>query len=179
MVRDAGGDAPERDDVSFRRATPSDGIAYERDIGTDADSTFRARLTPTTRCYLVEGEGKLLHASWVTKSRAWTAEISGSISPPPGDAYVYESFTRADARGRGIYPFALSSMCADLGAEGARRVWVGVESDNVPSIRAISKAGFTEAFELHFSRRLGRVRVKAVSGPEARVASVLLSRTEG
>jgi ribosomal protein S18 acetylase RimI-like enzyme len=179
MVREAGGEAPKRQDVTFRRATAADGIRYRRDIGTDSVSTFRSRLSQTTRCYLVEGDGKLLHASWATSSRAWTAEISGFISPPADDVYVYESFTRPETRGRGIYPFALWGICADLGAEGVRLVWVGVEADNVPSIRAITKAGFEEAFEFGFSRRIGKVRVEAPSGPQSRMASVMLSRAAG
>ena len=167
LVTPAGGEAASRGDLLFRKLTNPDAALYARDIGTDSASTFEKRLTAWTHCYAVVEQDRLLHASWVTTSRAWTNEIRGYICPPVGDAYVYESFTRAETRGRGIYPFALSSIRAALAKEGLGRVWVGVEATNAPSIRAITKAGFEEAFEFGFSRRFGRVRVAPARGPLA------------
>lgn len=167
MVRETGGEPPSRSDLSFREAFGEDAARYARDIGTDSASTFRRRLSPWTRCFVVDDGSTFLHASWITTSRAWTSEIRGYISPPLGDAYIYESFTRPETRGRGIYPFALFSICADLGQHRIGRAWVGVETDNVPSIRAITKAGFEEAFELSFHRRIGRVQIDDLRGPLA------------
>lgn len=162
------------DGLSFRAATVDDAEAYARDIGTDSAATFRARLAEDVRCYIVEGEGKLLHSSWVTTSAAWTREIAMYLTPPEGDAYVYESFTRADARGRGIYPFALAGIVTALAEEGIRRVWVGVEATNLASQRAMDKAGFKEGFRVDFGRRLGRLWVGAPLGPEAEVGRAFL-----
>lgn len=167
MVRDNGGEAPARPDVSFREAGAEDAARYARDIGTDSPSTFRRRLSPWTRCFVVDDGSTFLHASWMTTARAWTSEIRGYISPPLGDAYVYESFTRPETRGRGIYPFALLSICAELERRQVPRAWVGVEADNAPSIRAITKAGFEDAFEITFHRRLGRVQIDDLRGPLA------------
>ena len=155
-----------RDDIVLRRGRPEDGAAYARDIGTDSAGTFRARLSQDTWCYLVETEGShLVHATWCTTGGAWTREVGACLVPPEGSAYVYESFTLADARGRGIYPFALRGISADLASRGIGRLWVAVESDNIPSLRAVAKAGFREASHVSFRRRWGRV--EAESGPEA------------
>ena len=54
---------------------------------------------PTCMCFVVEDGDRFLHSSWVTTTGAWTREIRAYLCPPQGDAYVYESFTRADARG--------------------------------------------------------------------------------
>lgn len=116
---------------------------------------------------MVDDGSTLLHASWVTTARAWTSEIRGYISPPVGDAYIYESFTRPETRGRGIYPFALFSICDELHRQRVDRAWIGVEADNAPSLRAIGKAGFEEAFQLSFRRRMGRVHVDRPTGPLA------------
>lgn len=167
LVRDAGGEAPVRSDVSFREATAGDAPRYSRDIGTDSPGTFRRRLSPWTRCYVVEDGNHFLHASWVTTARAWTTEIRGYISPPVGDAYVYESFTRAETRGRGVYPFALFGICEAAREQGVARVWVGVEADNTPSIKAITKGGFEHAFELSFHRSWGSIRIQEPTGPLA------------
>lgn len=167
MVRDTGGEPPGRADLSFREALGGDAARYARDIGTDSPSTFRRRLSPWTRCFVVDDGSMFLHASWVTTSRAWTSEIRGYISPPIGDAYIYESFTRPETRGRGIYPFALFSICAEVRQRRVGRAWVGVEAENVPSVRAITKAGFEQAFELSFHRRMGRVQIDDLRGPLA------------
>ncbi len=176
LVRDAPGPLQERPDVRFREATALDARLYADQIGTDSERTFLARLSDSTRCYVVEAEGGLLHASWVTTLRAWTSEIQAFMAPPPGDAYVYESFTRSDTRGRGIYPFALNGICAALAAQGAGRAWVGVEATNEPSVRAIGKAGFAEGFTLRFRRRLGVVQIRGVTGPLEEEGRGFLSR---
>lgn len=116
---------------------------------------------------MVEDGSRFLHTSWVTSARAWTSEIRGFIAPPVGDAYVYESFTRPETRGRGIYPLALHSICTELGQQRVARVWVGVEADNTPSIRAIVKGGFQEAFDLTFHGSWGVIRVEEPTGPLA------------
>jgi hypothetical protein len=156
--------------LTFRRAGVDDAEKYARDIGTDSAKSFLARLAPDVRCYVVEGEGRFLHSSWVTTTGAWTREIRAYLTPPDGDAYVYESFTRADARGRGIYPFALAGILTALSADGVQHVWVGVEANNTPSRKAIAKAGFAEAFTIGFRRRLGRLTLKEPSGPRTEQA---------
>lgn len=176
LVRDAGGDPIERSLLEFRRADRGDGPAYERDIGTDSAWSFRRRLTDGTQCYLVLEEGRILHASWATTRVAWTSELRAYLLPPPGDAYVYESYTRPETRGRGIYPFALANICAELGSRGVRRIWIGVEPDNAPSVRAISKAGFGEALELPFRRERFKITLGPPTGPMAHMGHQLVSK---
>ena len=176
LVRDAGPLDRPGPGLSFRRAEPADAERYARDVGTDSARTFKARLAPDVMCFIVEDGDRLLHASWVTTSGAWTREIQALLAPPPGDAYVYESFTRADARGRGIYPFALAGMLTYLAEAGITRVWVGVESSNEPSRRAIAKAGFEEGFRIKFCRRHNRLAVSPPQGPLAHEGSSFLIR---
>lgn len=176
FVRDAVAGGPPRDDLTFTRAVPGDGARYASDIGTDSATTFAARLSDDTHCFLVSDGETLLHASWVTTGGAWTRELRAYLVPPEGDAYIYESFTRADARGRGVYPFALTNILEWSASTGIARVWVAVEEHNPPSLRAVAKAGFQEAFRLKFSRSLGRLRIGAASGPDANAARAFLSR---
>ena len=176
FVRDSVVDKPPRDDLVFREATPADGGLYARDIGTDSASTFARRLSDRTHCFIVEDGSTILHASWVTTAGAWTRELRAYLVPPAGNAYVYESFTRADARGRGVYPFALANILSWATSTGIERVWVAVEEHNPPSLRAVTKAGFVEAFRLPFSRRLGRLTIGAPTGPMTDIAASFLSR---
>lgn len=176
LERDRGPLERDAADLTFRQATAADAPAYARDIGTDSRSSFTARLRADVCCFVVESDGRLLHSSWVTTSAAWTREIKAYMTPPAGDIYVYESFTRADARGRGIYPFALAGIVTWADATDKERVWVAVEAGNEASRRAIGKAGFEEAFTLPFSRRLGRVTIGPIGGPKAALAAGFVTR---
>lgn len=177
FVRASVVEKPARDDLTFRAASAVDAPRYGRDIGTDSAATFARRLSDRTHCFTVEDGTTILHASWVTTAGAWTRELRAYLVPPAGDAYVYESFTRADARGRGVYPFALANILAWAASAGIGRVWVAVEEHNPASMRAVTKAGFEEAFRLPFSRRFGRLTIGTASGPVADAAAAFLSRT--
>ncbi len=168
LVRPAAAPTPafrHDDDLALREAGPADGALYARAIGTDSAATFRRRLTPTTRCFVVERGDELLHASWVTTGAAWTREIRAYLVPPPGDAYVYESFTSPEARGRGVYPFALAGISSWAAAGGIGRVWVAVEGGNEPSYRAITKAGFEPSYSVRYARTWGRLKLRAERPP--------------
>lgn len=165
---------PERDDLTFRLATFGDAALYATEIGTDSAATFRARLSDTTWCCLVLAGDRIAHASWVTTRAAWTAELGRVVTPPPGSAYVYESFTAPDLRGRGIYPFALCRICSELATRGITRAWIGVDAANAPSVRAITKAGFESAFSVRYGKRLGRLTVQPAGGPDAAATAELL-----
>jgi L-amino acid N-acyltransferase YncA len=166
----------EKEGLSFRRATTSDAERYAHDIGTDSAASFARRLSDSTRSYIVEMNGRLVHASWVTLSAAWTRELRAYLKPPPGDAYVYESFTRSDARGRGVYPFALRNICATLTGEGVGTIWVAVEAHNAASVRAVTKAGFEEGFRITYSRKLGRFHIEEPTGAMADIGRTFVNR---
>ena len=162
--------------LEFRPATSGDAARYARDIGTDSATSFARRLSNRTRCFVVDDGDLLLHASWVTTAGAWTRELRAYLVPPEGDAYIYESFTRPEARGRGLYPFALRNIIGWAQGSGIVRLWVGVEEHNPASIRSVTKAGFEEGFRLPFARRWGRLSLGDPSGPHAALVKGFLSR---
>ena len=166
LVRPTSATGAERpgEGLRLRRLRQADATLYARAIGTDSPSTFATRLSRATRCYGVELDGRLVHASWVTTRCAWTRELRSLVCVGEGDAYVYESFTRGDARGRGVYPYALDQVCAVLAGEDVARLWVAVESHHDPSLRAVAKAGFERAFEISYERKLGKLTLHLPEG---------------
>jgi GNAT superfamily N-acetyltransferase len=166
----AAGPSPKtRPNLIFREATSSDGPLFARDIGTESAETFRLRLSEETRCFLVLHGERVIHATWVTTNGAWTRELGRWLCPPPGDAYLYESFTRPEVRGQGVYPLVLIRISEWLADRRVERAWVAVEASNRPSMRAVTKAGFLQGFEVPYRRRWGRVTVGAPTGPLAAV----------
>jgi hypothetical protein len=162
--------------LTFRGATASDANLYEQQIGTDSAATFAQRLGAGARCFFVFDGDTLLHSSWVTTGPAWTREIRRYFQPPPKDAYVYESFTRPEARGRGVYPFALNEICRHSATEDRKLVWVGAEESNAASKRAIEKAGFKEQFLVRYVRILGFLRVDEPEGTGVKLCFGCLAR---
>lgn len=170
-------DDGENDD-DFREASVSDATRYARDIGTDSAESFSRRLAPDVRCFVIDDGDALVHASWVTTTGAFTREIGRHLCPPPGDAYIYESFTRAETRGRGLYPKALRGIVRWCARNGIARVWVGVEESNEASRRALAKGGFEVVFRLAYGRRLGRLTLRPPDD-EGRSAAEELLRCGG
>lgn len=164
--------------LEMARATARDGPDYQRFVGTDSARTFAKRLTSETSCWLVRGRGIVLHATWTGTGATWTREIRRYFVPPGGGAYIYESFTRPEARGLGIYPFALVEIGRALASEGVDTLFVGVEADNAASLRAITKAGFEEAFSSSFHRSWGRLEMGQPSGPLTHLARDCLVASE-
>jgi hypothetical protein len=177
LARSGGGELPDRTDLEFVAATRADGARYARDIGTDSAATFASRLTETTHCFLVTHGDKVLHATWATTRSAWTRELGGYLMVPRGDCYVFESFTRADSRGRGVYPFGLKGICEWAVKQGLKRVWIGVESGNVASLRAIAKVGFEPQLTISFRRSVGRLQVTGGGCPQENIEMLCLGST--
>jgi GNAT superfamily N-acetyltransferase len=165
LERSAGGVAAPLPEIEIREAGPEDAPAYQTDIGTDPAATVVQRLSaPGSSCWVARAEGRIVHASWVETVAAWMGEAERLFLVPSGDAYIYESFTRPEMRGRGVYPAVLATLSERLGARGIARLWIAAETTNAPSLRAIEKAGFSEAFRIEVVRRLGRVEVRMPSG---------------
>ena len=159
LSRPADADFTPQPDLQFRPCSPDDAEKYARDIGTDTRETFAHRLTHHTDCFVVESNGRFVHASWAARERVFVGEIGKYFLPPRGSAYVYESYTRPEARGKGIYPYALSGIASELSSGGVEELWIAVEASNTASRRSISKASFEIRFEVPFSRRFGRLTV--------------------
>jgi hypothetical protein len=175
LVRPAAPENVSLNGFSFKEANESDSGAYARDIATDSVRSFKSRLAGGIRCFVVTSGERIVHATWSTTRAAWTREVRSYFRPPAGDAYVYESFTRAEVRGRGVYPFALRSISSTLAADGSKRLWVAVETDNPASHKAVEKAGFEVAFEIAYRRRGGVLRVEEPTGGYPEVARSFMS----
>ncbi|MEA2508282.1 MAG: hypothetical protein QOG21_364 [Actinomycetota bacterium] len=174
LQRPAGGSGADIPGFSIREARDEDAAAYERDIGTDLAATVNQRLASSgSSCWIALSGGRIVHGSWVATKSAWVGEADRFFMVPPGDAYIYESFTAPEIRGQGVYPAVLAIVSARLAARGISRLWIAAETTNHSSLRAIQKAGFTRSFEIGVRRRWGRTDVTVAEGaePQLRKAS--------
>ena len=97
------------------------------------------------------------------------AAPGGQLQLSAGTVCLEDSVTAAPARGRGIGPAAWSAIADALGDEGQRHIITKVAVDNVPSRRAVEKAGFDAVALMHFRR----------FGPRSRTWVDVLDRDRG
>jgi len=82
---------------------------------------------------------------------------------------IYDCYTFPAFRSRGIYTDSLIRMLRQIRHEGVSRSLIAVAPDNIPSIRAIEKVGFSPLYRATISQRFGRTRLReSSSAPDLR-----------
>jgi len=82
-------------------------------------------------------------------------DFSQMIAFMPGTAFVYDTFTLPDYRGRGLALFALIHAFEYFKARNFKRIFCHIEKWNVPSIKTFEKAGFRVIDTIKFVRSPG------------------------
>jgi ribosomal protein S18 acetylase RimI-like enzyme len=94
------------------------------------------------------------------------AAPGGALQLPEGTVALENSVTSAAYRGRGVAPAAWSELADRLQAEGVERMITQVTVENIPSRKAVEKAGYREFARVRRSRLGPRTRV-SVDGVNA------------
>ena len=102
------------------------------------------RLVGGEKLYTQRDGDRLAHYGWVVplQSQAHFTEVAKSYHFPQPGAVLYDFYTAAYARGRGLYQATLSQMLHELATEGRDLAYIGVLADNGASRHVIEKAGF-------------------------------------
>lgn len=102
----------------------------------------------------VEADGAVARSSWVTAAATWIPELDMEIVLRPGEAYLYDGYTRPDARRRGIDGAVRCFVFDRLRAAGFTRVYSYCRGDNGPALRA-ARRWQTPVGEMWFVRLRG------------------------
>jgi GNAT superfamily N-acetyltransferase len=87
------------------------------------------------------------------------AAASRTLELPSGVACLEDSFTDPAHRGHGIAGAAWTAIALELARQGYKMLITKVTVENVPSRRAVEKAGFRAAGVMHLRRRGTREHV--------------------
>ena len=88
--------------------------------------------------YEILDNGRFVHESFVFP-KLHLLKILGKTGPAIGQCATSEKY-----RGQAIYPFVINRIANEILADkAADEVFIIVNSDNIPSIRGIEKAGFS------------------------------------
>lgn len=113
----------------------------------------RERIRDGDRVFVARAAGELAHIAWLgTREEIVASHEVGTDVRLPLDgpqALIYDCWTPASMRGRGVYPAVLRALIAEATGDA---VWIFCERGNHASRRGIGKAGFTPV------QRMGRVR---------------------
>ena len=121
-------------------------------------------------CFVaLDAAGAAAHARWVSTDRAYIPELDADAVMAPGEAYMYDGYTRPDARGAGIDGAIRSLIFLRMHEGGFRRVYSYVRADNPIGTRAARRwQRFTGAVR-YVRFRGGRPRMLSGSGEHPRL----------
>jgi CelD/BcsL family acetyltransferase involved in cellulose biosynthesis len=115
-----------------------------------------------------------VHFCWTTEFEGFQMdELSRTLKAPCSEALmIFDCFTPPTARGRGVFPTAISILAHDLHAL-EKSPWIFAAATNVASRRGIEKAGFSYKFSLG-NRRFFFLKQNRDSIPRSQPAPVHL-----
>ena len=129
------------------------------------DEARRRRAEGAQLWFVLHGEDPAF-ACWIFPERAPVrAAATRVLEMPEGVVTLEDSFTGADHRGKGIASAAWTEIARTVRGQGAEVVITKVAVENVPSRKAVVKAGFREASLMRLRRRGPRERVTVVREP--------------
>jgi GNAT superfamily N-acetyltransferase len=128
--------------VTFTRAGPEVAQELAQAMDLDDQATVLQRFEDERHCYIGRIEGRLVTYGWVTFDKEDIGELGLRIRLKAGEAYTWNCFTLPAYRGQRLYPALLSHIVSELHNQGLHRIWIGTDTDNLPSQSGIVLAGF-------------------------------------
>jgi hypothetical protein len=142
----------------------STAMRYEDDFETLEYLKRAAPRLKEARCRgfaIMSADGSAAHILWAAPYEAFAmAELNTVLrAPSPSSTMIFDCWTPAELRGRGLYTKAIGSLAQQLSSEGAD-AWIFSAVDNVASTAGIQNAGFALQFSMERKRVFGWARVR-------------------
>ncbi len=113
--------------------------AYGR-FRPDADlGEIRDRLRAGQQCSSLWIGPRVVGASWAVRGRAWIAYLDRTLDLGPDGAYIYDSFTAPDLRGRQLETMRATFLRRTLREQGVRRAFAAALDENTGARRIRDK----------------------------------------
>lgn len=134
-------------------------------MGPEGD-LVASRLARGCRCFGVWRDGELAGYGWLSTRSEWIGELDLTITPETGEAYIWNCFTLAQHRRRGVLRALLAGIRERAQFDGMKRVWIG--SVAIPAERAFGPSGFNPALAMTSVRFAGFhwLRVQPADGAD-------------
>lgn len=137
--------------ASFEETDQTDAEALAQAMGLSNPGQIIRRWSLNRRSFVARVEGSIAAYGWVSWDAECVGEMGRQISLKPDEAYVWDCFTLPPYRRNRLYSGLLSHMNTTLADEGFRRIWIGSNLENRPSLRGFDNAGYQPAAQMtHF-----------------------------
>ncbi len=124
---------------------------------------IRGRFLAGERCHGFFVDDMLANIAWSTRG---VLNVDPHLSIECADGVgIYDCWTMAEFRGRGIYPETLRMLLTRFGEEDYGNVLIAVDPDNIRSIKGIERAGFLPLKRVKTTVRLGKRFVRSEPFP--------------
>ena len=140
--------------VVFMRAGPEVAQELARAMDLDDPELVLQRFDNGRYCYAGRVEGMLVTYGWVTFDEEDIGELGLSIRLKAEEAYIWNCATLPAYRGQRLYPALLAHVVRELSRQGLHRVWIGTDTDNLPSQSGMALAGFQPVGDVFISLAL-------------------------
>lgn len=110
------------------------------------------RFSLNRRCFVAKVEGTITAYGWVSTGAECVGEMEREIQLQPGEAYVWDCFTLPEYRRQRLYSALLSHINTTLAGEGYRRIWIGSNLENRPSLHGFANAGYQPVIHITYLR---------------------------
>jgi GNAT superfamily N-acetyltransferase len=111
-------------------------------MGAEGD-LVGARMARGCRCFGAWLGDELAGYGWLSTRPEWIGELELVITPRDGEGYVWNCFTLAHLRRRGVLLALLAGIRKRAHDEGLSRLWIG--SVAIPADKAFGPSGFIPA----------------------------------
>lgn len=128
--------------VTFTTLGPAEIDEYLRFHDEDPREQLEERFARGDQCFLARHEGRIVCASWVSHREHFMRPLSYRYRLGPTDAYLHDSYTAPEFRGRSVAPALGVHVLEQLRLGGTTRVTMAVSPENVANQRARAKTGF-------------------------------------
>jgi GNAT superfamily N-acetyltransferase len=105
-------------------------------------SEIRRRLNAGQLCFIARCQGRIVSSAWMALGRAWIDYLACEVLLAPDDAYLYESYTLPDYRGRGVPTERSRQEVEYLRRKGCRRMIAVISPENRAAVRHAERAGW-------------------------------------
>lgn len=127
--------------LSFGPASPTEAAALMMDrSGDEIAEEMAHRFSRGDRCITArDNNGNILHSRWLTAKPTHIPELNLHVAPTRQQLYMYDGYTRAEARRRGVDSAMREFIFRMARDEGMHEVISYVYSHNLAGIKAAQK----------------------------------------
>lgn len=134
--------------VTFRRVGCEVAEELASAMGLADPTPVFQRLRRGRHCYIGRSEGQIVAYGWITFDEEVIGGLDLRVRLLPGEAYIWDCATLPAYRGQRLYPALLTCMQRELQDAGCRRIWIGMDADNLPSRAGVARAGFQHVVDI-------------------------------